>query len=375
MTIKDNIILDKQFDQKKFDFAIKYSALDNDLRLFDEGAMRMITDGASNLSGGQRTRVTLARALYQDPEIYLFDDPLSALDGNVGEYLMQETIKKQLAGKTRLIITHAMHFLKYADKVYYVDKGRIIFKGTYEMIKKEDFFQHYLTEKEAKEAKEQEKKKETQPVSVKIEAPKPVDEIRKIETKVQENPLLRMFASEDKDAGGLGFGVIHTFIVNTGGYFCFLIYVILSAAGAYYKIIGVRYIFDWASNYEREEYQKWTKMGIFTAILFGYCSLAGIRTSMYMKLGVRLSRRIHSSMIFRVLHAPVEEFIEVVSGGRILNRFTKDVNVVDRQLMKAAIMGIFRILEIMVTFFFMSITTSPVIIGILLFYFILSLKI
>lgn len=288
---------------------------------------------------------------------------------------MQETIKKQLAGKTRLIITHAMHFLKYADKVYYVDKGRIIFKGTYEMIKKEDFFQHYLTEKEAKEAKEQEKKKETQPVSVKIEAPKPVDEIRKIETKVQENPLLRMFASEDKDAGGLGFGVIHTFIVNTGGYFCFLIYVILSAAGAYYKIIGVRYIFDWASNYEREEYHKWTKMGIFTAILFGYCSLAGIRTSMYMKLGVRLSRRVHSSMIFRVLHAPVEEFIEVVSGGRILNRFTKDVNVVDRQLMKAAIMGIFRILEIMVTFFFMSITTSPVIIGILLFYFILSLKI
>jgi ABC-type transport system involved in cytochrome bd biosynthesis fused ATPase/permease subunit len=66
MTIKDNIILDKQFDQKKFDFAIKYSALDNDLRLFDEGAMRMITDGASNLSGGQRTRVTLARALYQE---------------------------------------------------------------------------------------------------------------------------------------------------------------------------------------------------------------------------------------------------------------------------------------------------------------------
>jgi ABC-type methionine transport system ATPase subunit len=152
---------------------------------------------------------------------------------------MQETIKKQLAGKTRLIITHAMHFLKYADKVYYVDKGRIIFKGTYEMIKKEDFFQHYLTEKEAKEAKEQEKKKETQPVSVKVEAPKPVDEIRKIETKVQENPLLRMFASEDKDAGGLGFGVIHTFIVNTGGYFCFLIYVILSAAGAYYKILSL----------------------------------------------------------------------------------------------------------------------------------------
>jgi ABC-type transport system involved in cytochrome bd biosynthesis fused ATPase/permease subunit len=66
MSIRDNVILDKPFDQKKFDFSIKYSALDSDLKLFDDGAMRMIADGASNLSGGQRTRVTLARALYQE---------------------------------------------------------------------------------------------------------------------------------------------------------------------------------------------------------------------------------------------------------------------------------------------------------------------
>jgi ABC-type multidrug transport system fused ATPase/permease subunit len=66
MTIKDNIILDKPYNQKKFEFAVKYSALDSDLRLFDEKEMRLITDGASNLSGGQRTRITLARALYQE---------------------------------------------------------------------------------------------------------------------------------------------------------------------------------------------------------------------------------------------------------------------------------------------------------------------
>lgn len=63
---------------------------------------------------------------------------------------MQETIQKQLSGKTRVIITHAMHFLRYADTVYYVENGRITFKGTYDKIKKEEFFQHYLTEKEAK---------------------------------------------------------------------------------------------------------------------------------------------------------------------------------------------------------------------------------
>ena len=66
MTIKDNIVLDRPFDQKKLDFAIKYSALESDLAMFDDGANRLLADGASNLSGGQRTRVALARALYQE---------------------------------------------------------------------------------------------------------------------------------------------------------------------------------------------------------------------------------------------------------------------------------------------------------------------
>lgn len=97
---------------------------------------------------------------------------------------MQETIKKQLSGKTRLIITHALHFLKYADKIYYLENGRITFKGTYEMLKKEDFFQNYISQKEEQQAKEEEKKKESKPVTVKVEVPKPVDEVRKLETKV-----------------------------------------------------------------------------------------------------------------------------------------------------------------------------------------------
>ena len=73
---------------------------------------------------------------------------------------MKETIKKQLEGKTRLIITHALHFLKYADKIFYVEDGRITFKGNYNMIKKEEFFKQYVDEKEAKKKEEEEKEKE-----------------------------------------------------------------------------------------------------------------------------------------------------------------------------------------------------------------------
>jgi ABC-type transport system involved in cytochrome bd biosynthesis fused ATPase/permease subunit len=116
----------------------------------------------------------------------LFDDPLSALDGNVGEYLMEELIQKHLKGKTRLIITHALHFLKYADKIFYVENGRITFRGTYENIKKEDFFKQYMEEKEAQKKEEEEKKKATEPVGKKVKKDKkPVNEVRKIETKAR----------------------------------------------------------------------------------------------------------------------------------------------------------------------------------------------
>jgi ABC-type multidrug transport system fused ATPase/permease subunit len=181
--------------------------------------------------------------------------------------------------------------------------------------------------------------------------------------------------NETKASGSIGFGVLHTFIKNTGGYLAFLIYVTLAAVGAYYKIFAVRYIFLWAAQFEEHKHEKWTKMGIFSAILYGYCTLAIIRTAMYMKLGVRLSRKMHSNMIFRVLHAPVEEFIEVVSKGRIINRFTKDINVVDRQLMKIAIMAIFKFSELMVAFYFMSRTLSLVIFADLAIFFLVSLRI
>lgn len=289
---------------------------------------------------------------------------------------MEETIKKHLSGKTRFIITHALHFLKYADKIFYVENGRITFKGSYNMIKKEEFFQKYMQEKEAQKKEEEEKKKETEPVGKKKEEKKkPVNELKKIESKVQENALLRKFTNESKASGSLSISVLHTFIMNTGGYPAFIVYVLLAVVGAFGKIFGVFYILQWASDFKAQESHKWRNMGIFAGILYGYCTLAIIRTTLYMKLGVKLSRKMHANMIFRVLHAPVEEFIEVVSKGRIINRFTKDVNMVDRQLMKIAIMAIFKLSELLVTFFFMTFSLNIFIFLDLFIFFLISLKI
>lgn len=95
----------------------------------------MLGDSGINLSGGQKTRLGLARSLYAGKDIVIMDDPISALDINVGKFIMEETIKGYLKDKTRVIATHAIAYLKYFDYIYIIDEGKIINEGDYEFIK------------------------------------------------------------------------------------------------------------------------------------------------------------------------------------------------------------------------------------------------
>jgi ABC-type multidrug transport system fused ATPase/permease subunit len=78
-----------------------------------------------NLSGGQKARVAFARAVYCDADVYLLDDPLSAVDAHVGQFLFHEGICHCLAGKTRILVTHQVHLLPFMDKIIVMDNGRL----------------------------------------------------------------------------------------------------------------------------------------------------------------------------------------------------------------------------------------------------------
>ena len=94
----------------------------------------MIGEKGVNLSGGQKARVGLARALYSDSDIYLLDDPISAVDIHVARFIIKECFLKYLKGKTIIVNTHALYFLKYMDYLYVLDKGRIVQHGQYDIL-------------------------------------------------------------------------------------------------------------------------------------------------------------------------------------------------------------------------------------------------
>ena len=105
---------------------IKYACLERDFELFTHGDQTMIGEKGATLSGGQKARISFARALYSNSDILMLDDLLSAVDVHVGKFMMTETLLNFCRSKTRILITHALYYLKYVDKVFLMEEGHIV---------------------------------------------------------------------------------------------------------------------------------------------------------------------------------------------------------------------------------------------------------
>lgn len=136
-SVKDNIVFAEPFNKLKYENIIDRAQLRQDLKILTGGDECEIGEKGINLSGGQKQRINIARAVYADKSIYLFDDPLSALDSNVGAKVFDEIISNDglLKNKTRLFVTHRISLLKRVDHVIVMKGGRISEQGTYNELK------------------------------------------------------------------------------------------------------------------------------------------------------------------------------------------------------------------------------------------------
>ncbi|KAK3698830.1 hypothetical protein QZH41_016034 [Actinostola sp. cb2023] len=131
-SLRNNIVFGNDFDESRYNEVITACALERDIELLSDGDMTLVGERGVSLSGGQKARVNLARAVYSDADIFLLDDPLSAVDANVGRHLFDKCICGYLASKPRVLVTHQTQFLKDADILLALSEGECIAKGTYQ---------------------------------------------------------------------------------------------------------------------------------------------------------------------------------------------------------------------------------------------------
>lgn len=132
--LQDNILFGREFDKSFYELVLEACALTQDIQMLPGGDQTEIGEKGINLSGGQKQRVSLARAVYSKADIYLLDDPLSAVDSHVGKHIFEHVIgpKGILAGKTRLLVTHGITYLPSVDNILVMDGGEISESGHYE---------------------------------------------------------------------------------------------------------------------------------------------------------------------------------------------------------------------------------------------------
>ena len=130
-TIRENILFGLPFDKKKFQRIVDICGLTKDLADLIDGDLTEIGQRGASLSGGQKARVGLARAVYSDADIYLLDDPLSAVDAKVGRKLFKSCILDHLPGRIRMLVTHQLQYLEDVDRIAALKNGSIIYQGGY----------------------------------------------------------------------------------------------------------------------------------------------------------------------------------------------------------------------------------------------------
>ena len=339
-TIKDNILFYQPYDEKKYNEVVELSQLRPDLEIFDAGDLTEIGEKGVNLSGGQKARISIARALYADKDIYMFDDPISALDANVGMKVMKNCIIKHLSGKTRILVTHALQYVSFSDRIIYMNNGEIKWMGTYEEIKEQEFFKVFYEKMKKESEKEEEpmlKKKTSKEkreeflrrnsddeIDINLKKEKKGEKMKELNT----GKIKKLIQEEVKEKGKVKLSVYKDFLIKIGGVLTITIMLVLMIIMDLSRSAQDLWLGYWTEHQEQSKNTLYFL--IFT--LFGVvgCAFTYCKLKVQSKSNIKASRSIHKEMVESLIRAPIPTFHETVPKGQILNRFSSDINSIDR---------------------------------------------
>lgn len=140
-TIRDNIVFVEDYNERRYKKVIKACALERDLELMPKGDLTVVGERGVSLSGGQKARVNLARAVYRKADIYLLDDPLSAVDTHVGKHIFDKCIRDFLSNKIRILVTHQLQYLFDVEHLLLMSSGKVVAQGSYQELQRSRQFQ------------------------------------------------------------------------------------------------------------------------------------------------------------------------------------------------------------------------------------------
>ncbi|KAL9658413.1 hypothetical protein ABK040_015732 [Willaertia magna] len=324
-TIRENILFGNEYDREKYLKVIHACNLEPDFVNFLNSDLTVVGEKGINLSGGQKSRVSLARSFYSDSDIYLLDDPLSAVDIHTGEHILNYGLLGILNNKTRILVTNHIHFIEKADKIVVIDNGKIIQQGTYLQLYNDVNNQTF--KKLIQEFIEKEKKEQIETNDEKVKAtisfePMPFDK--------EEITKTSLIEEEKREVGALDTMKLFKFIL--GGNKTSLFVIFLLSVGAYSSRTGYQYITTlWSEDkdYKNHSLNWYLLTFLICSSLVWVLDYAAYFVSV--KHFLNIAKIYHENLLNSIVRATIT-FFDKTPIGRIITRFTKDTNVIDNEL-------------------------------------------
>ncbi|XP_062590611.1 multidrug resistance-associated protein 1-like isoform X1 [Saccostrea cucullata] len=373
-TLMNNILFGKPYIQKKYQKVIEACALVPDLDMLPGRDHTEIGEKGINISGGQKQRVSLARAVYSNSNVYLLDDPLSAVDSHVGKHIFDRVIgpKGLLKNKTRVLVTHGVHWLPMVDMVVVMVNGKITETGNYEQLIKHDGpFAQFLKEYFLNEPDNEIENEHPEIHKIKTQILEKVESVTsdawtsdmdgkrlslsvRRESKKQElgkssypKPAEKSIISrqtltsaETSQEGQVKLSVFSEYAKGVGVLTCVIVFIVFTLYHST-SVFSNYWLTYWTEDsllldrdemntteyYERKTYYL-SVYGILGAIQGILVFLYAIILSLGM---VTASGRLHHRMLKKILRAPMS-FFDTTPLGRITNRFSADIDIMDNTL-------------------------------------------
>ncbi|XP_076209731.1 ATP-binding cassette sub-family C member 3 isoform X1 [Aptenodytes patagonicus] len=375
-TLKDNILFGQAPNVQKYQNVLEACALKTDLEVLPGGDQTEIGEKGINLSGGQRQRVSLARAVYSNSDIYLLDDPLSAVDSHVAKHIFDKVIGPDgvLKGKTRILVTHGISFLPQVDHIVVLVDGKISETGSYQDLLKQnkafaEFLRNYALDEDIEEDEPTMLEEEevllaedtlsihtdladNEPVTNEVrkqflrqlsvisseggECPNKMSTKRRVcEKKPAEPPLPRknpnekLIQAETTETGTVKLTVFWQYMKAVSPVISLVICFLYCCQNA--AAIGANV---WLSDWTNEPVINGTQHN--TAMRIGVYAALGLLQGLIVLIcsftlamgGINAARTLHAALLENKFHTP-QSFYDTTPTGRIINRFSKDIYVID----------------------------------------------
>ncbi|KAI8088846.1 multi drug resistance-associated protein MRP [Halteromyces radiatus] len=385
-TVRRNIIFGHRFDPQFYEQVLDACCLHSDLLILSDGDQTEIGERGINLSGGQKARISLARALYARADIYLLDDPLSAVDAHVGKHIFDKVIGPHglLKNKCRILVTHAITHLPLVDKIVMLRDGNIILNDTYNKLMDEQTelysllmeFSNHTTDSATDNMDGNNFDLDEAHISIGTELDQPssssssssnsnesstrslrrasLDETDWKNESTPTNTNSRgkstteatstsngngivaagnLMTIEESSKGSVDRAVYKTYI-NTCSWWAVILAIILQATSQGLQVGANVWLKNWAASNDQNgtTQNMWMYLAIYTLIGWSASFFAMMQTLITRTYcAIRSAKLLHFRMLDAVVHSPMS-FFDTTPLGRILNRFAKDQHTVDEIL-------------------------------------------